>query len=60
MDAKKGMHEENVEILKKVKDVLIHEPLYNDLKKAAEEQGISIGNYISDFIHRETSVELNI
>jgi hypothetical protein len=54
------MPEENVEILKKVNDVLIHEPLYNDLKKAADEQGISVGNLISDFIHREAPVQLNI
>lgn len=54
------MNEEKCIMLKKIDGVLIHEQLYNDLKKAADEQHITVSNLISDFIHREAPVQLNI
>jgi len=53
-----GIH--NVVILKKINDVLIQEDVYRDLQEAANEQHISVANLISDFIHREAPVQLNI
>jgi hypothetical protein len=50
----------NVVILKKINDVLIQEDVYRDLLEAANEQHITVGNLISDFIHKEAPVQLNI